>query len=231
MIRGAADFLNGLKLLLSNASLRTLLWRMLGLLLLMMLLAATGVFWMADYLAAQWIPAGDTWYWHLLAWISELLAFVLALISGAVAYIALGSAAVAPWLDALSERTESLNGHAEDVPHQSALQMIIQSLANTIRPLLGLMLWGVASLLCFWLPPLATALWLWGSLRFFSYELIDTPASRCGWDFSARRGHLNARRWYYLGFSGVAMLLMFLPLVNLLVLPAAVVAPARVRLR
>lgn len=224
MIKGATDLLTGLQQLLANASLRAILWRMLALLLVMMVAAAAGVFWLAEYLAGLWIPASDTWYWQLLGWIAGLLAFVLALISGAVAYIALGSAAVAPWLDLLAMRVESMQGQALNAADQSPWQMVVQSLVHSLRPLLGLVLWGVASLLCFWLPPLATALWLWGSLRFFSYELIDTPASRRGWDFRVRKQHLDRQRWYYLGFSGVAMALMLVPIVNLLVLPAAVIA-------
>jgi len=226
VIDGALAFLGGIKRLLATASLRAILWRMVALLLLMMAAASGAAFWLADYLAGLWIPAGDAWYWQLLGWVAEILAFLLALVAGAVAYIALGSAAVAPWLDALARRTESMQGLPPHDLQQSPMQMVIRSLVNTIRPLLGLALWGMASLLCFWLPPLATALWLWGGLRFFSYELIDTAASRNDWDFQTRKQHLDGRRWYYLGFSAVAMALMVLPVINLLVLPAAVVALA-----
>jgi len=70
-------------------------------------------------------------------------------------------------------------------------------------------------------------LWTYGGIRFLSYELIDAPASRRGWDFNARKQKLAERRWFYVGFAGAAMALMLVPLLNLLVIPAAVVGISR----
>ncbi|HKI60012.1 MAG TPA: hypothetical protein VKA23_03155, partial [Mariprofundaceae bacterium] len=39
-----------------------------------------------------------------------------------------------------------------------------------------------------------------------------------------RKAQMEDNRWYYFGFSGLAMLLMVIPGLNLFVLPAAVVA-------
>jgi CysZ protein len=60
-------------------------------------------------------------------------------------------------------------------------------------------------------------------VRFLSFELIDTTASRRGWDYAQRKAELIEKRWFYLGFAGLATLLMMVPIVNLLVIPAAVV--------
>jgi len=48
-------------------------------------------------------------------------------------------------------------------------------------------------------------------------------ASRKGWDFKRRKQVLGQRRFFYLGFGGMALGLMLIPVVNLFVLPAAVV--------
>ncbi|NWF39740.1 hypothetical protein F3F96_11390 [Mariprofundus sp. NF] len=223
MIKGALAFLAGLKLLFQRSELRALLWRMLGLLFLFMVLLSTAAFWGVDYLATLWIPQGDAWYWQLLSWFVWLLALLLALISGAIAYVTLGSAAVAPWLDELAGRTEMISGQSvrpEPVPW---LTLVLQSLTNSLRPLLGLLLWGGAALLFFWLPPVATAIWSYGCVRFLMYELIDTPASRRNWDFAGRKIRLNEKRWFYLGFAGLAALMLMVPVLNLAVIPAAVV--------
>lgn len=223
MIGGALALLSGLRLLLARAELRAILWRILALLLVLMVVVFGFTFWLVDYIAALWIPAGDAWYWQVLSWLAEALAFVLAMICGIVSFVMLGSAASAPWLDDLAARTEALSGHTVCGQQSGWVKLVTESLANSIRPLFALLLWGAAALLFFWLPPLATALWAYGSIRFLSFELIDTPASRRGWNFNTRKQNLSERRWFYFGFAGTAMLLMLVPLINLLVIPAAVV--------
>jgi len=226
MIRGALSFLGGVREMLAHQQLRTLLWRMLGLLLVLMIATTLGSFWLLDYVATLWLPDGDAWYWQLLGGIVWLLALLLSLISGALAYVALGSAAVAPWLDSLASRTEQLHGIKRSDGDDNWLFQVQASLVNSIRPLLGLLLWGVVALLLLWIPPLATAIWTYAGIRFLSYELMDTTASRRGWDFARRKQDINGQRWFYLGFAGTAMLLLMVPVVNLLVIPAGVVALA-----
>ncbi len=223
MINGALLLLSGMRLLLSRSELRAVLWRMLVLLLFLMLGLSFGVFWLVDYIAALWIPAGDAWYWQLLSWLVGGLAFLLAVLCGIISFVTLGSAVSAPWLDLLATRTEAIAGRTGKEPELNWWPMMLQSLANSLRPLSVLLLWGALALVFFWLPPLATAIWTYGAMRFLSFELIDTTASRRGWDYAERKAHLLERRWFYIGFSGLAILLMMVPLVNLLVIPAAVV--------
>jgi len=223
MIKGAVVLLDGLRLLLSRSELRAVLWRMLALLLVLMIVLGTGVFWLLDYLVALWVPQGDAWYLQMLSWLLWGLAFLLAVLCGVVSFVTLGSAVSAPWLDLLAMRTEAIDGQPVQEPDSGWMTMMTQSLANSLRPLLGLLLWGVGALLFFWLPPLATAIWMYGTVRFLSFELIDTTASRRGWDYGERKQQLIAKRWFYLGFAGLATLLMMVPVVNLLVIPAAVV--------
>jgi len=227
VIRGAMTLLDGVQLLLIKAELRAILWRMLALLLVLMVVIFGATFWLVDYIAALWIPAGDAWYWQVLSWLAGVLAFVLAMICGVVSFVMLGSAASAPWLDDLAARTERMTGKTVREQKTGWMQLVMESLANSIRPLFGLLVWGVAALVFIWIPPLATALWTYGGIRFLSYELIDAPASRRGWDFNARKQKLAERRWFYVGFAGAAMALMLVPLLNLLVIPAAVVGISR----
>lgn len=223
MLAGAGALLAGMQLLLGKAELRVVLWRMIALLFVLMILLSTGVFWLADYVAGQWIPDGDSWYWQLLSWLAWLLAVILAMISGIVAYVALGSAVAAPWLDTLAARTERICGRSCEENQAAWLEQFLHSLVNSIRPFVGLLLWAVAALLCFWMPPLATVIWVYGGIRFLSFELMDTPASRRGWNFSRRKQILNERRWFYFGFSGLATVFLLIPVLNLFVIPAAVV--------
>ena len=223
MIHGALALLNGVRLLLGRAELRAILWRMLALLLVLMVVLASATFWLIDYITALWIPAGDTWYWQVLSWLASALAFVLAMLCGIVSFVMLGSAVSAPWLDDLAVRTEVIFGEGISLLESGWMQLMLQSLSNSIRPLLGLVPWGAAALLFFWLPPLATLIWTYGAVRFLSFELIDTTASRRGWSYQDRKKMIVDKQWFYLGFSGFAMVLLMVPILNLLIIPAAVV--------
>ena len=223
MIHGALALLNGVRLLLGHAEVREILWRMLAVLLVLMVVLASATFWLIDYITALWIPAGDTWYWQVLSWLAGALAFILAMLCGIVSYVMLGSAVSAPWLDDLAVRTEAIFGEGISLLESGWMQLMLQSLSNSIRPLLGLVPWGVVALLFFWFPPLSTLIWTYGAVRFLAFELIDTTASRRGWSYQERKKMIVGNRWFYLGFSGFAMVLLMVPILNLLVIPAAVV--------
>ena len=79
----------------------------------------------------------------------------------------------------------------------------------------------------FWFPPIATVLWTYGSIQFLNYELLDTQASRKDMPFKARKQLMKDNFWFWLGFGSIAMLLMAVPVLNIFVLPAAVVALAK----
>ncbi|MDQ6950424.1 MAG: EI24 domain-containing protein [Mariprofundales bacterium] len=230
ILSGGLALLRGVKMLLLEPSLRSVLWRMLGLLALTMLLVSGGVFWLADSLAQQWVPVGDAWYWQLLGWLAWLVALLLSMFAGAIAYVTLGSAAVAPWLELLAERVAELRGEELPACPLGWLGICGQSLANALRPLLSLMVAGVIALLLWWIPVVgqvaATIIWGFASLRYLCLSLMDTQASRAGLDYGERLAEWRAHRGFWLAFGGVAMVVLMVPLLNLLLLPAAVVGLA-----
>lgn len=231
MIEGVMTLLDGFRLLLGKAELRAVLWRMLGLLALLMLVLTGGVFYLTDTLVQLWLPEGDAWYWQMMAWVVGVLAFLLALLTGVACFAMLASAAVAPWLDDLAERSEQLHGMKLAVDDAGWVAQVFGSLANSLRPLMELLLWGVLALALFLIPFIgqvpATLIWGYAGIRFLNYELMDTVASRRGWRFKERREQQRGARFFWLGFGGLAMALMLVPMLNLLVLPAAVVGLAR----
>ncbi|MDQ7002282.1 MAG: EI24 domain-containing protein [Ghiorsea sp.] len=227
MVEGISTFSSGLMMLFGRAELRTVLWRMLGLLAVLMLVLMLGVFFFADYLAGMWVPQGDAWYWVIVGYIASFLAGLLSVVVGAVAFVALASAAAAPWLDTLAFRTEKIMGIATVENDAPWANQALAAAINSIRPLLGLLLWGALALIFFWFPPLMTLIWTYGSIQFLNYELFDTQASRKDLKFSARKADMKENRWFWLGFGGISLLLMVVPILNIFVLPAAVVALAK----
>jgi len=229
MIEGCVSLISGMRRLLAEASLRAVLWRIVLLLLVLMLGVIFGSYELAEYLAGLWVPSGDAWYWQLLAWLGWFLSVSLAFFTGAVSFTVLGTVAAAPWLDTLAERAEVLHsGKALAVPEQSMLYVVMQSLGNAIRPLGGLLLMGVLALAVIWIPVIgqmaAMLIWGYAGIRFLNFELLDVAASRRGWTFAQRKTAFTKRRFFWLGFGGSAMAMILVPVLNLLVLPAAVVA-------
>jgi len=227
MIEGITTFFSGFMMMLSHASLRAVLWKMLGLLAALMIVLMVSVFFFADYLASIWVPDGDEWYWLIVGYIASILTVLLSVAAGAVAFVALATAVAAPWLDTLAYRTEKILGQATVENDASWSTQALAALINSIRPLIGLLLWGALAVFFFWLPPLATLIWTLASIQFLSYELLDTQATRLGLNFSQRKQEIQENRWFWFGFGGIALLLMIVPILNIFVLPAAVVALAK----
>ncbi len=227
MFEGIITFFQGFIMLLSKQELRAVLWRMVALLLILTISLMVGVFYLADYLTALWVPEGDEWYWQMVAYVAWGLAVLLSIVSGVIGFVALASAAVAPWLDTLAYRTEKLLGKPTVENDTSWSTQVFGALINSVRPIIDLMLWGVLALVFFWLPPVATLIWTLASIQFLSYELFDTQATRLGMAFKQRKEHIKTNRWFWLGFGGISLLLMTVPLLNIFVLPAAVVALAK----
>ncbi len=222
MFEGLRWFLKGLGRLLGDARMRAVLWRMLALLAVMMLLLVGGVFWLAGTLAAGFVPAGDAWYVDALAWLAWFFAAVLALGVGMVAYVTLAGIAAAPWLEELAALA-GLDGGAESAWWRSMLA----SMKNSIMPLLGFAPFALVALLLLLVPLIgaaaAGAVWGWGGLRLLAFEFLDAPASRLGWGWRERKAWVDGHRWFMLGFAGAASLLLLMPVLNLLALPAATV--------
>jgi len=229
VIKGFTSLLAGFNKLLSEEVLRSILWRIALLLFVLMLVVTAGVYGLAEYIAGLWLPEGDAWYWQVLSWMVWFVSILLALFTGAISFTVLGSIAVAPWLEVLAVRAEGLHlGRALPDPDGGWLRPMMSSLSNAVRPLIGLLLMGLLALAVIWLPLVgqlaAMLIWGYAGIRFLNFELLDVPATRRDWDYSRRKAALAGQQFFWLGFGGLGMALMVIPGINLLVLPAAVVA-------
>jgi CysZ protein len=187
-----------------------------------------GVFELATLIGERFIPTGDAWYVALLAWLLSAFAMILAMAVGIVSFVTLGSIAVAPWLDQLYVRVGKLNG----VDLAPALlpwwRSVFDSMWNSVMPLATFIPLAALATLLLLVPVygtiVSTIVWSYAGLKLLSFEFMDTPASFAGWKWPERRAQVEENKWYYMGFSGLAMLLLIVPGLNLLVLSAAVVA-------
>ena len=227
MFKGAASFFFGLRLLLVRAELRAVLWRMLILQVVIGILVGAGAWWLLDWLVVTYVPQADAWYWQVLAWIARLFVSLLAFTVSIVAFVAIGTVAASPWLEMLCARVECLEGHEVKVSAEPWWRTVLTSLWNILMPLLQFLPWALLALVLLLIPVIGTVaaslIWGYAGIRLLSFEFMDAPASRRGWKWSDRKRDFQNNKWFYFGFSGLASLLFVIPVLNLLVLPAAVI--------
>lgn len=231
MHRGMLCLLGGMRMLFGRAELRAVLWRMLGLLTVLLIVLTVSVFWMSGAIVERFVPTGDAWYVDLLATLLWLFAFILSCGVGIVSFVTLGSIAAAPWLDGLCVRVERISGSEVQAPELAWWKSVLASMRNALMPLAAFVPRAVLALLLLLVPVYGTVLsslvWAYAGLRLIAFEFMDAPASRRDWKWERRRNELSERKWFYLGLSGLASLFMLVPVLNLFVLPAAVVGLCR----
>jgi CysZ protein len=157
-----------------------------------------------------------------LVWALAILAFCLILTVTA-------NLVAAPFNGFLAARVEErLTGTLPD-SGLSLWQESLQGLVMELRKLLFLLMWGIPllllSLVLFFIPGLNGLIpVLWGLFGAYmlALEYVDYPASNHGLSFAAKRRVLAQDRWLTLGFGGMVTLATAVPLLNLLVMPAAV---------
>ena len=154
----------------------------------------------------------------------------LTLIGFAVVVVAaLSSAIAAPFNDALSAAVESLHGGGQAPPFQ--LRVLLRDIVRSVLfEALKLAVYGAIMLGLFvfaWLVPGVGALVqtvIGGVLTalYFAIDHVDWAASRHGLSVRQRLGFVARHLGPMLGFGAGVWLLLFVPLVNLLFMPAAV---------
>jgi CysZ protein len=163
-----------------------------------------------------------------LRWLIELVAGILITVLGLVLVLLLSSIVAAPFNDALSEAVEHiLTG--EPAPPFS-LSRMLADIARTIRlellkVLVYLAVVGPMFLASFVIPGVGQVIALVGfalTAVYLGIDYIDWPAARRNWSVRDRVAFTRSQLPAVVGFGTGVWLLLFIPLVNLFFMPAAV---------
>ncbi|MDX1496084.1 MAG: sulfate transporter CysZ [Salinisphaeraceae bacterium] len=187
----------------------------------------TGTMAMSSLLDAwlSWLPQWLEWLRTLL-WV--IFAVGLIIILG-YCFTLLANLIAAPFNGWLSARVEEhLTGKAPDTG-----MTLSQEAWHSIKVEIGLLwfflsraaLLGVVSLILFWIPgvnALLPGLWFLFSAYMLALEYMDHPMANHGMNFKAKRRLLARNRQLSLSFGATATFFTAVPLVNLLIMPAAV---------
>jgi len=163
-----------------------------------------------------------------LRWIIELIAAVLITLLGLVLVLLLSSVVAAPFNDALSEAVEHIVT-GEPAPPFSFSRMLAD-VVRTIRLELGkallyIVVVGPMFLASFFVPVVGQAVSLVGfalTAIYLGIDYVDWPAARRNWSVGDRIRFARRQLPAVGGFGTGVWVLLFIPLLNLFFMPAAV---------
>ena len=165
-----------------------------------------------------------------LDWLAFLLLPLFVIIALAIVFFTfslIGNLVAAPFNGLLAEAVEChLTGTT--IPAGSWKKMAVdagRTIVSELRKLAYVVLWGIPALLLFVIPFVNIAapfIWLLFGAWMLAISYADYPMGNHGLAFPEQRRRLGERRYLALGFGGAVMCALAIPVVNFLVIPAAV---------
>lgn len=217
---GAGYLARGFRLLLHPALRRFVLIPILVNLLLFVALTAV-LIQQFGYLLNLMMVYLPSWL-EFLAWIIlGLLALFVVLIYG-YSFSLITNIIAAPFYGFLAERAEELVTGTK-LDGETLLQMIPRTILRELRKVWYFIWRGLLVLLLAFIPvigPFIAALWAAWSM---SIQYSDYAADNHQWPFRELRRSLRSRAQSSMGFGALVMLGTMVPLLNILVIPAAVI--------
>ena len=163
-----------------------------------------------------------------LRWLIEVLAGLLIAVFGLAVVVVLSSVIAAPFNDALSEAVERiLTG---STPPPFSFKRMVGDIGRTIRIEIGKVLLyavivGPMFLVSFFVPGIGQVVSIVGfalTAVYFGIDYVDWPAARRDWSVRDRMAFAKQQLAAVAGFGTGVWVLLFIPLVNLFFMPAAV---------
>lgn len=217
-LSGPACLIDGYRMLARPRLRKFLLLPLLGNLLLFTL-ATVLTAWLIDAAVAAWIPAGWSW----LSWVLLPLAFVGLVLAFLFGFTLLANLLLGPFLGNLSAAVREELGHpplsAPRIGWWAAARQELRRLAYVGLCLVGVLVLGWIPLVQFLAAPLGVAVSAWLLVLEFSAH----PLGLREYTLGDQLGMLRRQRASAIGFGLAALGLLMVPLLNLLLVPAAVV--------
>lgn len=166
--------------------------------------------------------------WEVLRYLLWPLFVVLLLLILFFTFTLLANLVAAPFNGFLAQKVEVVVRGRDPFPPFSwseLLAMLPRTFARELRKLRYYLPRVIALLLLSLVPGLnllAAPLWALLGIWMMAVQYVDYPADNNQLGWNEMLGWLRARRWQSLGFGGSVYLALLVPLVNLLIMPAAV---------
>lgn len=191
-----------------------------------------GLAWLFGYQLDAWLQAWLSGLPDWLAWLQTLLwwlGFALALLIFCYAFTLLANLIASPFNGLLSARVEAHLLGREPESSMGLMSEIIDGLGAEVRKLWfyawRALLLLLLSLVLMAIPPagaIVPVLWFALGAYMLALEYLDHPMANRGYRFTEKLAWMRQRRGLALGFGSSVTLFTLIPLVNLVVMPAAV---------
>lgn len=230
LVRGFWAPFRGIAFIRANRPLWKLVW--IPILINIALFAALGALFVVFFpdLVGLILPESESWYVVIFRWVLWVVGFLLYLLLFLVTFTAVGTAISSPFNELLSERVERMV--RGDLPESTGglwmqTKRTMRSLIESLKHL-GVYVLGSGAIALVALIPvvggvISTVLGTFWTLLFLAMEFGDYYLSRHWIRFVVRWKLLWAHRWSSLGFGAGCALMLMIPVVNLLLMPGAVV--------
>lgn len=177
-----------------------------------------------EALIPAWLP---TWLESLLMWIIWPLFVLLLALIVFFTFSIVANILAAPFNGILAEMVEiKLTGQTPpEMPWAQIIKDSPRMVFNELRKILYLLMWVIPLLILSWIPGLnllAPILWLFFSSWTLALDYHDYPMGNHQLAFKQQREILRSQRGLALGFGLATMVATMIPIVNFLVIPAAV---------
>ncbi len=177
----------------------------------------------------EWmLPSGDSWWATLIRGILWPLFFIAVVLLLYFSFTVLANLIAAPFNGLLAEKVETLlTGQApEDAGGVKDLVAdILPAMVNEIRKLGYYLIWALPLLILFLIPMvnlIAPILWALFVAWMHVFEYVEYPMENHRIRFKQVRHTIKTKRFLGLSFGASVMMALLIPVVNLLVMPAAV---------
>ncbi len=173
----------------------------------------------------NWLLPEESWFAFLRWLLWPLFALTMVLVT-VYSFTVLANLIAAPFNSQLAEQVELiLSGQSPQLANGSIMKNLIPSIKSELRKLGYFLIRVIPLLILFAIPGIniiAPFLWLLFNAWFLALEYADYPMANNNLDFEAQYARLKAARLASLGFGGGITLLMMIPVLNFLAMPAAV---------
>jgi len=175
---------------------------------------------------ADWLPDWLDWLSTLLYWLIWPLFVAAVLLVVFYTFTLVANFLGSPFNGLLAERVEVLvTGQAPQSPI-SLWQEVLRAPVVELRKLGYLALWAIPLLVLFLVPVVnVLAPFVWGVFGawMLTLQYVEYPLSNHGMDIVEQRRRLQERRALALGFGATTLVMTLIPVLNFLVMPAAVI--------
>ena len=173
----------------------------------------------------DWLIPESGWLSFLRWLLWPLFALAVVLIT-CYAFTIIANLIAAPFNGLLAAKVETIvTGRPPPEGQERFAATILPSLVSELRKLGYFLIRALPLLLLFLIPGVnlaAPVLWLAFGFWFLTLEYADYPLANHGLRFTEQRRWMRSRRLTALGFGGAVTLLMMIPLVAFVAMPAAV---------